>query len=190
MKVIIKFIFKKEYIYYFSLFFIVISAFLMIYTYINAESNINFIYPDTLKTEINNYKNQLNNYEDSKCKLFISEYINEVEAGILDTDYDINTAFALVGSTNLMQYYNLGNDNCNISEEDRQRLATNYISILSLMNELFLPYKYQYEIRLDDFYYSEFKNNLTGITYSALKSNEIYLLRKYMDIIEKGNYYE
>lgn len=190
MKIIIKFELKKEYLYYFSLFFVIGFAILMIITYNNAKSIINLTYPDVLKSELNNYKIKLNNYNDSKCKKFIGEYIEEVESDILDSEYELGSAYSLATSVNIMKFYNEGNENCNISDEDKVRLVTNYLSILVLMNELFLPYTNQYEIKISDLKNNVDQLNLTSMTYNSLKNNEIDVLRKYMDILEKGNYYE
>ena len=187
MKVKIKFTIRKKYILYFSLFFILLVGILAINTYLKSTKEISITYPDVLYNELNIYEDQMHNYKNSDCKKFVQNFIDEIEVGILNGEYDPQTIYLFGKNVDVLNDYQNGNKMCNINEYEQKNIADLYLSILS--NNYIYPYLFQYEI---SFSTDVLKDNLnyTQLSYQSLKRNEMSLLRIYIDKLREENNYE
>ncbi len=187
MKVKIKFTIKKEYILYFSLFFILLVAILSINTYFKSTKEIILAYPDDLYSELNIYEDQMKNYKNSNCKKFVQSFIDEIQVGILNGEYSPQTIYIFGKNVDILNDFKNGNEMCNINKDNQKNIADLYLSILS--NDYIYPYLFQYEI---SFSTNSLKDNLnyTQLSYQSLKRNEMSLLRIYMDKLREENNYE
>jgi len=187
MKVKIKFTIKKEYILYFSLFFILLVAILSINTYLISAKEISLTYPDDLYSELNIYEDQMANYKNSSCKKFVQSFIDEIQDGILNGEYSPQTIYIFGKNIDIFNDFKNGNEMCNINEDDQKNIADLYFSILS--NNYIYPYLFQYELSFSTNTLKENLNN-TQLSYQSLKRNEMSLLRIYMDKLREVNNYE
>jgi len=187
MKVKIKFTIKKEYILYFSLFFILLVAILSINTYFKSTKEISLAYPDDLYSELNIYEDQMKNYKNSNCKKFVQSFIDEIQVGILNGEYSPQTIYIFGKNVDILNDFKNGNEMCNINKDNQKNIADLYLSILS--NDYIYPYLFQYEL---SFSTNSLKDNLnyTQLSYQSLKRNEMSLLRIYMDKLREENNYE
>ena len=188
MKLVIKLNIKKDYILYFSICFIIIISILVLNTYCNSSSTINLEYPDSLRKGLEFYRKEIDSYKDTSCKSFVEDYIDTMEVGLIEGEYSVKEIYNYLLTLNVLDYYQKGNESCNIDEDTKSIIANLYVNIMVERASVIHPYLYQYEIKLDDIARERSETTLIDIhSYNALKNSENSLLKMYMNSLRKEN---
>ena len=188
MKIKININIKKEYILYISIFFIVLIAFLTLKTYFTSTHEIELTYPNEFYNELTSYKDEIVNYKDTECKKFVEEFIDEVDAGRLNGEYDIQTIYIFAKSINFIKVYNDGNTSCNIDKHTKDIISNTYLAYFA--NDMVFPYMTQYELTFRNEAKIGNVKDYVDVLYYSLKKDEITLLKIYMDSLRKENNHE
>jgi len=186
MKINIKLNIRKEYLLYISFSFILFFVLISLNTYVNSTKTFTFTNNSDFSKELEEIKNELLNLEENDCKVFINEYISEIDDKTIEGEYPIGHLFVYNNDFDILKLYDDGNTKCNIDEYGKKKIASNYLSIMANRIAIITPYLYQYELGFNIKEKNKLINNNTSLNYLSIKSSELNILREYMSYLRGG----
>lgn len=144
----------KSILFSFGTFYMIIVVILMLFTYCNMKTNLELSSNDEYKNELKQYKEMINNLENSKCKNYMNTLVAKVEKDISVGEISLKDYYDnMIRNDSLLAYYAKASEECeSITTEKMQEMnmPTKFLTPGIIGDEILNNYIYQYELSVLD----------------------------------------
>lgn len=179
----------KSSVLYIGLFYMIIIPILMVISYCNMVTSIDFSSNDEYKNKINSYKERLSFLEESNCKSYLNTLIDKIESDINTENINLKEYYERINSeNNLLSFYSEAAVKCNsITNEKMQEvnMPISFLTPLVIRDEIVGKYIYQYELGFSDYHIRSISaSNLIPVENNIVGNSELQIIENIMKIID------
>lgn len=162
---------------------------LMLYSYHTSINVIPFRDDEENLQALNDYKERLQNVNESSCKKALDNLINHYEKTSYDGDVNLQELY--FSEDYYLEYAADIFNNCNLNKEERESIAIKMITASIQLDEIFQRLSFQYELRIPDLTNRDIMAIDTNtIEYNINRKNQLEIIKIVTDILEGENTHE
>ena len=178
----------KDGILYIGIFYMITIVVLMIITYCNMVTKIELSVNSEYLDELNEYKENISLYEDSKCKKYINTLIKKVEKDITTKDLLLKGTYEEIINDSLLDYYGKAREDCvSITDEKmkEEKMPVKFLTSVIQVDEILSKYFFQYELSFKDRKMREVGEPSLELVGNNIKiQNELQIINSLLKIID------
>lgn len=179
----------KDFLLYAGIFYVIIVVVMMVLSYCSAVSSIELSINSEHQKKMSEYKEKVNNLEESSCKKIMIDLIEKVDSDINREIINLKEYYKEINSDNsLLYYYPKVVEKCESITTEKMIEANMPVKFLTpsiLGDEIVDKYIYQYELSTKDLKNREIREtNLIPVENNVRIFNEIDIIEKLLDIID------
>lgn len=175
----------KNYIYIFSIFYMIIISFLIVINLFSINTKIHLSSLEEFNKTLNKYEKEVSSLSSSSCKDFINDLIKYVRSNNYEGEVDIIDLYNK--GNNILQYYTKGKNACNLSDEvlKDNYLVIDYLSSIIPYESIYNSNMFNYEISLKELFTKESKPDYLNLYTEVKRNNELSIISKYIKLAKE-----